>query len=52
LIGADYARLCAHPVGRIDNLTSAEFQARLLSAAASGSDDLLIDLAEVRASRG
>jgi anti-anti-sigma factor len=35
------------PVGRIDNLASAEFQARLLGAAASGSDDILIDLAAV-----
>src|SRR6516165_5686840 len=39
--------LVLRPVGRIDNLTSAEFQARLLGAAASGSDDILVDLAEV-----
>lgn len=39
--------LVLRPVGRIDNLTSAEFQARLLSAAASGSDDILVDLAAV-----
>ena len=39
--------LVLRPVGRIDNLTSAEFQARLLGAAASGTDDILVDLAEV-----
>jgi anti-anti-sigma factor len=39
--------LVLRPVGRIDNLTSAEFQGRLLGAATSGSDDILVDLAEV-----
>jgi anti-anti-sigma factor len=39
--------LVLRPVGRIDNLTSAEFQARLLGAATSGSDDILVDLAAV-----
>ena len=31
--------LVLRPVGRIDNLTSAEFRGRPLGAAASGSDD-------------
>jgi anti-anti-sigma factor len=35
------------PIGRIDNLTGAEFQARLLGAAAAGSDDIIVDLLEV-----
>jgi anti-anti-sigma factor len=39
--------LVLRPVGRIGNLTSAEFQGRLLGAAASGSEDILIDLAAV-----
>jgi anti-anti-sigma factor len=35
------------PVGRIDNLTSAEFQARLLAAVTSGSADVVIDFSGV-----
>jgi anti-anti-sigma factor len=35
------------PVGRIDNLTSAEFQARLLAAVASSSVDVVIDFSAV-----
>jgi anti-anti-sigma factor len=39
--------LVLRPVGRIDNLTSAEFQAHLLAAATSGSGDIVVDLAAV-----
>ena len=35
------------PVGRIDNLTSAEFQKRLLAAVTSGSTDVVIDFSGV-----
>src|SRR5437764_2421916 len=35
------------PVGRIDNLTSAEFQTRLLAAVASSSADVVIDFSGV-----
>jgi anti-anti-sigma factor len=35
------------PVGRIDNLTSAEFQARLLAAVTSSSADVVIDFSAV-----
>jgi anti-anti-sigma factor len=35
------------PVGRIDNLTSAEFQTRLLAAVTSSSADIVIDFSEV-----
>jgi anti-anti-sigma factor len=35
------------PVGRIDNLTSAEFQTRLLGAVTSGSTDVVVDFSGV-----
>ena len=35
------------PVGRLDNATSAEFQARLLQEVMSGAADLIVDLAAV-----
>jgi anti-anti-sigma factor len=35
------------PVGRIDNLTSAEFQARLLAAVTSSSADVVVDLSRI-----
>jgi len=35
------------PVGRLDNVTSGEFQARLLQAMANGTADVIIDLAAV-----
>jgi anti-anti-sigma factor len=35
------------PVGRIDNLTSPEFQARLLAAVTTGSTDVVIDFSAV-----
>lgn len=35
--------LVLRPVGRIDDLTSAEFQSRLLVAATSTDDDLVVD---------
>jgi anti-sigma B factor antagonist/stage II sporulation protein AA (anti-sigma F factor antagonist) len=35
------------PVGRIDNLTSAEFQTRLLGAVRSGSADVVVDFSGV-----
>jgi anti-anti-sigma factor len=35
------------PVGRIDNLTSAAFQARLLDAVASSSADIIVDFSSV-----
>ena len=35
------------PVGRIDNLTSTEFQARLLAAVTSGSADVIVDFSGV-----
>jgi anti-anti-sigma factor len=35
------------PVGRIDNLTSTEFQARLLAAVTSGSADVVVDFSGV-----
>src|SRR5271165_6965121 len=35
------------PVGRIDNLTSAEFQTRLLAAVTSNSADVVVDLSGV-----
>src|SRR5215467_1339997 len=35
------------PVGRIDNLTSAEFQARVLAAVTSSTDDIVIDFSSV-----
>src|SRR5438132_12923817 len=35
------------PVGRIDNLTSAEFQARLLAAVTADSADVVVDLSGV-----
>jgi anti-anti-sigma factor len=35
------------PVGRIDNLTSTEFQARLLAAITSGSADVVVDFSAV-----
>jgi anti-anti-sigma factor len=38
--------LVLQPVGRIDNLTSGEFQARLLAAATSP-DDIIVDLSSV-----
>ncbi len=39
--------LVLRPVGRIDNLTSAAFQERLLVAARSGAADLVIDFTDV-----
>jgi anti-anti-sigma factor len=39
--------LVLRPVGRIDNLTSAEFQARLLAAITSGPGDIVVDLTAV-----
>src|SRR5499433_4550660 len=35
------------PVGRIDNLTSTEFQARLLAAVTSSSADVVVDFSAV-----
>lgn len=35
------------PVGRLDNVTSGEFQARLLQAVTPGAADVIIDLAKV-----
>ena len=35
------------PVGRLDNLTSAAFQTRLLAAVTSGSADVVVDLSGV-----
>ena len=35
------------PRGRIDNITSPEFQARLLAAVSSSSADIVIDFSEV-----
>ena len=39
--------LVLRPVGRIDNLTSAEFQARLLAATTSSSGDIVVDFTAV-----
>jgi anti-anti-sigma factor len=39
--------LVLRPVGRIDNLTSAEFQARLLAATASSPGDIVVDFTAV-----
>jgi anti-anti-sigma factor len=39
--------LVLRPVGRIDNLTSAEFQARLLAAATSSPGDIVVDFTAV-----
>jgi anti-anti-sigma factor len=39
--------LVLQPVGRIDNLTSAEFQARLLAAVTSSAEDIVIDFSSV-----
>jgi anti-anti-sigma factor len=39
--------LVLRPVGRIDNLTSGEFQARLLAATTSGPDDIVVDFTAV-----
>ncbi len=39
--------LVLRPVGRIDNLTSAAFQDRLLVAARAGAADVVVDLSEV-----
>jgi anti-anti-sigma factor len=39
--------LVLQPVGRIDNLTSAEFQAQLLAAANSTADDIVVDFSLV-----
>ena len=39
--------LALRPVGRIDNLTSAEFQARLLAATTSGLGDIVVDFTAV-----
>ena len=39
--------LVLRPVGRIDNLTSAEFQARLLAAVNSTTDDIVVDFSSV-----
>ena len=39
--------LVLQPVGRLDNLTSADFQARLLAAVASAADDIVIDFSSV-----
>jgi anti-anti-sigma factor len=39
--------LVLQPVGRIDNFTSAEFQARLLAATNSTTDDIVVDFSSV-----
>jgi len=39
--------LVLRPVGRIDNLTSGEFQERLLAAATSSADDIVVDFSSV-----
>jgi anti-anti-sigma factor len=39
--------LVLRPVGRIDNLTSGEFQQRLLAAATSSTDDIVVDFSSV-----
>ena len=39
--------LVLQPVGRLDNLTSADFQARLLAAVTSAADDIVIDFSSV-----
>jgi anti-anti-sigma factor len=39
--------LVLRPVGRLDNLTSGEFQARLLQTAVAGTADVIIDLGAV-----
>ena len=39
--------LVLRPVGRIDDLTSAEFQSRLLAAVTSTGDDLVVDFSSV-----
>jgi anti-anti-sigma factor len=39
--------LVLRPIGRIDNLTSAEFQAHLLAAVSSQSADIVVDLSAV-----
>ena len=39
--------LVLRPVGRIDDLTSAEFQSRLLAAVTSTADDLVVDFSSV-----
>ena len=39
--------LVLRPVGRIDNLPSAEFQARLLAATTSSSGDIVVDFTAV-----
>ena len=39
--------LVLRPVGRIDNLTSAVFQDRLLVAARAGAADVIVDFTEV-----
>jgi anti-anti-sigma factor len=39
--------LVLHPVGRLDSLTSGEFQTRLLAAVSSGPTDVVVDFAGV-----
>jgi anti-anti-sigma factor len=39
--------LVLQPVGRLDNLTSADFQARLLAAVTCAADDIVIDFSSV-----
>ena len=39
--------LVLRPVGRVDDLTSAEFQSRLLAAASSTADDIVVDFSSV-----
>jgi anti-anti-sigma factor len=39
--------LVLRPVGRIDNLTGVEFQARLLAAATATADDIVVDFSSV-----
>jgi anti-anti-sigma factor len=39
--------LVLRPVGRLDNLTSGDFQARLLAAVTSAADDIVIDFSSV-----
>jgi len=39
--------LVLQPVGRLDNITSADFQTRLLAAVTSGADDIVIDFSSI-----
>jgi len=39
--------LVLQPVGRLDNITSAEFQARLLAAVTSSTEDIVIDFSSI-----